>query len=121
MAAYCENCNAERKDGSKVCPECGKKVGGELWALLFGIIMGIVAPIGLYLGVKTGAFIGGGGDPIKILIPWELAIWTATATLYDHNRFRSKCYFWIGGALTAIAAYWAFFNTLKSFKTNNSN
>lgn len=108
MPLYCENCQAERKDDSRFCPKCGKRFGGELWVLVFGIVLGIVAPLALYLGVKTGAVKGGGGDdPVKILIMWELPIWTLTATLYDHSRTRSQVYFWVGGFLTVLAVIWA--------------
>lgn len=59
MPVYCDNCSTERKDDSRICPKCGKKFGGELWVLMFGIVLGIVAPLALYIGVKTGSIRGG--------------------------------------------------------------
>ena len=108
MALHCENCGIDRRDDSRYCPKCGKAFGGSLWVLMFGVVFGVIAPLALYIGVTTGAVKGGGGDdPIKILIIWELSIWTATATLYDHSRVRSQIYFWIGGILTVLAVIWA--------------
>jgi hypothetical protein len=107
MPVYCDNCQTERKDNSRICQKCGKKFGGSLWVLMFGIVMGIVAPLLLYIGVQTGSIKGGGDDPIKILIMWELPIWTVTATLFDHNRVRSQVYFWVGGIMTILAVVWA--------------
>lgn len=88
MPLYCENCSTERKDDSKFCEKCGNKFGGELWVLIVGIFMGIVAPLALYIAVKTGTLQEGGADLIKVLVPWELSIWSATAALYDHSRLR---------------------------------
>ena len=107
MSVYCENCGIERKDDSRICPKCGEKFGGSIWVLIFGIVMGIVAPLALYIGVETGAVKGGGGDPIKILAMWELPIWTITAVLYDHSRIRSQIYFWMGSIITILAVIWA--------------
>lgn len=56
---------------------------------------------------QNGINKGGGDDPVKILIVWELPIWTVTATLYDHSRIRSKIYFWVGGIITILAVIWA--------------
>lgn len=107
MPVYCENCSTERKDDSRICPKCGKKFGGSLWVLMFGIVMAIAAPLALYIAVKNGAALGGGVDPIKIFIMWELPVWTATAVLYDHSRIRSQIYFWVGGLVTILAVIWA--------------
>lgn len=110
MAVHCEGCGTERRDDSRICKKCGKKFGGDLGVLAFGVLLGFVFPLAAYLGIRTGAIQGGLGDPLKalkILIMWELPIWTLTAVLYDHSRLRSQIYFWVGGLLTAFAAIWA--------------
>ena len=110
MAVYCESCGTERKDDSRICKKCGNKFGGELWVLAFGVVLGIIFPLAAYLGIKTGAIQGGLGDPLKalkILVMWELPIWTLTAVCYDHSRLRSQIYFWVGGFLSLLGVIWA--------------
>jgi hypothetical protein len=107
MPVFCENCGLERRDDSRRCPKCGERFGGSLFVLLFGIVLGVIAPLALYIGVRSGEVVGGVPDDwMKILIVWELPIWTMTATLYDHSRVRSQIYFWVGGILTVLAVIW---------------
>lgn len=107
MPLYCENCGLERRDDSRRCPKCGKPFGGELWVLMFGIAAGVIAPLALYIGVRSGAVVGGAPpEPMKMLIVWELPIWTLTLTVYDHSRVRSQIYFWVGGILTILSVIW---------------